>query len=424
MKFDLKKARQDLHKAKAAGLKLLETIQGSEEDATAEQLVELSAAEELVTQCAETVASAEREIELARTFEVDPNAQFSGGEDRILQDEMRGWESNGHFYRAVFLGARGNVTADPRLMYAAPTTVGVEGTGADGGFLVPPGIARGILSYSLEEDAFIALTDNDDVEGNGMTWPSDEDTPWGTSGIQAYWAGENVQGTQSKPDLKMFQQRLHKLFVLVPVTDELLADASAMGGYVTRKSGEKIRWKTNDAIINGTGAGQPKGVFTAPATVSQAKESGQAADTIVPLNVTKMFARNLNPGRAVWLINSDAWNQLPALVIGDQPVFLTPSGLTTALGGILLGRPVMMTETCQTLGDKGDIQFIDFGSYKTITKAGGIEQAQSMHLWFDYDVMAFRAIFRVDGAPWASAAVTPPNSAVTKSGFVQLDARA
>ncbi len=50
--------------------------------------------------------------------------------------------------------------------------------------------------------------------------------------------------------------------------------------------------------------------------------------------------------------------------------------------------------------------------------------ATSMHLWFDYDVQAFRATFRIDGHPWHAAAVTPPNSSVTRSSCVNLAARA
>ena len=46
-----------------------------------------------------------------------------------------------------------------------------------------------------------------------------------------------------------------------------------------------------------------------------------------------------------------------------------------------------------------------------------------MHLWFDQDLMAFRLIFRMDGQPAMAAAITPPNSSVTRSHFVALQAR-
>lgn len=422
--IDIKVARQTLHDLKEEGRTMLDTIKAEDRSPTDAEEEALSALEAKIDDAAAVVSKREAEMDRERAFAVDPNARITGGNDRVESDPQGGWGSFGEFCMGVHKGSAPNGPRDPRLFFAAPTSPQNEGSGADGGYLVPPGFASTILSHSIEEDAFLPMTDNDDVEGNGMTWPRDEDTPWATDGVLAYWTAEAAQLTESKATLGTFTQRLHKLTVLVGVTDELLADASAMTGFVSRKAGEKIRWKTNNAIINGTGAGQPMGVLTAPATVTQAKEGSQTADTIEAANVVKMFARNTNPGRAVWLVNSDAWHQLPLMTLGDQPIFLPNNSITGTPGGILLGRPVIMSETCQTLGDLGDIQFIDFGSYKTITKAGGISTATSMHLWFDYDVMAFRAIFRLDGAPWASAAITPPNSSVTKSGFVQLAARA
>ncbi len=79
---------------------------------------------------------------------------------------------------------------------------------------------------------------------------------------------------------ELTDQVLRKLKVLVAATDELLADAPAMSSYITRKCGEAVDWKVNDAIINGTGAGMPLGVMVAASTVSQAKETSQTATTI------------------------------------------------------------------------------------------------------------------------------------------------
>jgi len=91
---------------------------------------------------------------------------------------------------------------------------------------------------------------------------------------------------------------------------------------------------------------------------------------------------------------------------------------------LLLGRPVIKTDTLQTLGDKFDIILANMAGYTTITKAGGAELATSMHLYFDQQLMAFRLTFRMDGQPLLSGAVTPPNSSVTRAHFVTLDARA
>lgn len=368
----------------------------------------------------------EQELIAAETALVIPaDTAITGGAPRIEQDPKRGFKSFGEFAKAV-AGVAVNHEMDERLRIgaAAPSTYGNEGTGADGGFLVPPEYGREIWGMSLEEDALLPLTDNLPISGNSMVFPSDETTPWGTDGMRAYWEGEAEAATATKPKLNPNTMRMNKLMALVPVSDELLQDAPAVSAYIMRKVGESIRYKTNDAIVNGNGVGKPLGIAAAAALVSQAKETSQTADTINASNIVKMFSRLINPGRGVWLINPDAYPQLPLMTIGDQPMYVAPNGLQSAPGGTLLGRPVILSDTCQTLGNLGDIYFANLGMYRTLTKAGGIETATSMHLYFDAAATAFRAVFRVAGQPALKSAVTPPNSAVTRSGYVALAERA
>ena len=57
--------------------------------------------------------------------------------------------------------------------------------------------------------------------------------------------------------------------------------------------------------------------------------------------------------------------------LGDKPIYLPANGAADAPFGTLLGRPIIFTETAQTVGDQGDIAFVDWKSYNSITKAGG-----------------------------------------------------
>jgi HK97 family phage major capsid protein len=364
-------------------------------------------------------------IEAEQSLQIPAAAAITGGAPRIEQDPKRGFSSFGEFASALISQAV-NHTMDDRLRIgaAAPSTYGNEASGTDGGFAVPPTYGNEIWQMSLEEDAFLPLTDNMPIGGNSMVFPSDETTPWGTDGVRAYWEGEAEAANATKPKLNPNSMRLKKLMALVPMSDELLQDAPALSSYLMRKVGESIRYKTNDAIINGNGVGRPMGMSVAASLVTQAKEGSQVADTIVAANITKMFSRLINPGRGYWLINPDAYPQLPLLTIGDQPMYVGPNGLQNASGGTLLGRPVILTDTCQTLGNLGDIAFANFGMYRTLTKTSGLETATSMHLYFDAAATAFRAVFRIDGQPVLKSAITPPNSAVTRSNFVNLAERA
>ena len=348
------------------------------------------------------------------------------------QDQGRwGWQSLGHFASAVRSASMpGNASQmDPRLVRGAPTTFGTEGVGEDGGFAVPPEFRTAISQKVFAEDSLIGRTDQLQSGSNTFTFPKDETTPWQSSGgIQAFWEGEGNQFTQSKPNLNQDSVRLNKLTALVPVTSELLEDAPAMDSYLRRKAPEKLDYKVSDAIIRGTGSGMPRGVLNSSALITVSKESGQAADTIVFANVNKMYSRMYARWRmnGVWVINQDIEPQLNSLNHpGDSsPVFMPAGGISQAPFGTIFGRPILPHEAADTLGNAGDIMFIDFNQYLTVSKVGGIRAETSMHLWFDYDMMAFRFILRLAGQPWWDTVIARANGTNTLSWAVTLAERA
>jgi HK97 family phage major capsid protein len=80
----------------------------------------------------------------------------------------------------------------------------------------------------------------------------------------------------------------------------------------------------------------------------------------------------------------------------------------------------MLTETAESLGTAGDLRLVNWQDYVTIEKSGGIQNAMSMHLFFDADQMAFRATFRADGQPWLDAAVSKNKGSNKLSSIVEL----
>ncbi len=344
-------------------------------------------------------------------------------EEASKVNPTEGFRSFGEFVYQVKQACTGPA-ADPRLVRAA-TTFGSEGVGPSGDYAVPSAFAQEIASLAYSEGSLLPLCSELPISSSTVDIPRDETTPWGSTGIVAAWEGEGGQSAQSKPDLDSTSCRLRKLKTLVPITDELLEDSPAMEGYLKRVMSAAICWKINDAIINGTGAGVPLGILKAPSLIVQAKEGAQTADTINAANVTNMLSRAIltGGGNIVWLINPDAYGQVMSLVLNESPIW-TPGTSVDAPNGLLLGRPIVLTDACQTLGDQGDIILANMSGYQAVTRAGGAVLASSMHLWFDQDITAFRLTFRMDGQPLLSAAVTPPHSTVTRSHFVTLAVRA
>lgn len=355
------------------------------------------------------------------------NIPMGEGASLSDQDPKFGFESAGEYFAAVYQAGTPGGTVDPRLgvISAAITTSNNESSGPDGGYAIPPEFSANIRALDLEDVNFLAMTDNTPVSGNSMAFPATEVTPWGTTGSQAFWRAELATMEQSKLVLDLNEFRLNELTVIIPMSGELLDDQSALTARISREASAAINYKSNDAIVNGSGAGQPEGYMNSGALVTVAKEGSQVADTIVAENVANMWSRQLNPVSSTWFINPDAWPQFLTMVLGNQPIWTPPvSGFANAPGGFLFGRPIVSTDTHQTLGDAQDISFVNLRAYATITKRSGIQADRSMHLWFDQNAEAFRFIFRLDGHAWMKAPVLPPNSTATRSPFVTLAERA
>lgn len=351
--------------------------------------------------------------------------------DNREDDDTRGFRSAGEFFRAVGQAGLGR-GVDPRLSIgaAAPTTFGNESAGADGGFAIPPQFSRELWRLSLGEESLLPLTENTEIQGNSMIFPKDESTPWGGSGVQMYWQAEAAAAQQTKPLIGTQAMVLHKLMGLVPITNELIEDGFAIGSYLAPLLADRITWKTNEAILFGSGVGQPLGCLTnagqagSPAIV-QAKESGQATQTLDPKNITKMVQRLLvgELKRAIWIGTPDILSPLESLTVGQFPIYLPNTNLSESPYGMLKGRPLVLSEHAGAFSSQSDLSLVSLKGYRTITKAQGVQTDTSMHLFFDADAAAFRIRFRLNGMPILSAPVVPPKSGNTRSHFITLQAR-
>jgi len=337
------------------------------------------------------------------------------------------------FIRAGFQSA-GQQRFDDRMHRHFAAVQGMsEGIAADGGYTVMPEFAGGIIDRVYSNPLWLR-TDNYSVTGNNMTFLANAETSRATGsrhgGLRSYYLAEGATATKSKPTLREVTVKLIKVGVLVYLTNELLDDGgSALPTYVSRKAGEEFNFVQGDGLFNGTGAGQPLGVLNAPSLVSIAKETGQAASTLVLENFNKMYARFFMPnyGRAYWYANQDILPQLETVALnvgtGGQAMFVGPNGLASAPGGTVKGRPLEFTEFNATLGTQGDVILADLGQMLSISK-GGVMQAVSMHVEFLTDQLALRFIIRYNATPWETAALTPFKGSSTQSSFVTLDARA
>lgn len=338
-----------------------------------------------------------------------PESRYEQVDKRLFYLEERGGDPNGEIRQS---GAS-------------------EAVASKGGFLVQKDFNTAIMErvYSIGEIASRVTRQSIGPEANGLKFNIIDESSraagsrWG--GVRAYWVAEAGALTSSEPTFAQVELTLKKVAALFYSTEELLMDQTALAGLVERVVPQEISFKVEEAILEGSGSGQPLGISNSAAVVSQAKESGQTATTINATNVEKMWSRLWGPSRAnaVWLINQDAEPQLTALADSNgNAIYLPPGGLSDTPFSRLYNRPVLMSEYCSTLGTVGDIQLLDLSQYFMIDK-GGVRADSSMSVRFLYDERAFRWMYRVDGQPSWNSALTPLNGSNTLSPFVNLATR-
>jgi HK97 family phage major capsid protein len=318
--------------------------------------------------------------------------------------------------------------ADIRIQAALGSS---EGVASDGGILVDPQFAPGIMQRTYEESVLAdrcmsmpmarasmkvkAVDEKSRVDGSRF------------GGIQSFWEGEAEQYQASKAKFRTMDVVAHKLTCLIYQTEEELEDIPFLEAYNNETVPLELGFKLDQAIAVGTGAGMPLGFSGSPATIVVAKDAGQATGTVSTTNIlnmlTRMYARSLKT--AAFFVNPALiWTQLATLTIGTgtavKLIYQGPS--PEAPYGSIFGVPVIPIEQAAAVGSQGDIILADLKTYM-LAKRQGIRADSSIHVAFLTGEIAFRWMTRVDGQPTWNSPLTPANGSITTSPYVVLAAR-
>lgn len=413
---------------------------GEGRDLTAEEVKEVNGYMDDIESRLAVIEAEKRAAALeARLSEPEPRAVPDVGdtaEPAVADQDKPVYRSIGEQLRDVASFAKGE--ADERAinrLNAVYRASGLNtGISSEGGALVQTDFTTQLLKLATEQAVLAPKCSKVGIGPNSdsLEAPYLDETSrvtgsrWG--GVRVYRRAEAATVAASKPALGKWELRLEDLMAFCYATGRSLQDASALTGIIKAAFPSEMAFTLDDEIFRGTGVGQCQGIIGADCAVSVAKETGQAADTIVAENIIKMFARM--PARlmggAEWYINQACLPQLMTMSIavgtGGQLVYMPPNGLVGGPYGTLLGRPVNMIEQASALGDLGDIVFANFREYMLIDK-DGIQAAQSMHVKFLYDEECFRFIYRVNGQPKWKSSLTPYKGTNALSPFVTLAAR-
>ena len=360
-------------------------------------------------------------------------------EDKIMADKCGGFKSFGHFLSELRDVADKHDPRTPETLAKYTNALKAAGTmeegiPSQGGYLVPVQYGEMIFQAALEEAIVAPRAAYQPMMSNRIEINADVDKNHAANyygGVQIYRSGESGQITASNPTYERIALTLHKVTGLCHVTSELLDDSAiAVAADVKRKFAAAIAFVMDDDFLNGSGANQPLGALNSanPSLITVTAVSGQGASTVIAENIRDMWSRMYARGksRAIWLANHDVFPQLFGMVLtvgtAGVPVWMPAGGVSAAPFETLMGKPLLYTEKCQTLGTAGDIALVDLGAYVVAGKGNQTTPtiATSIHLRFDYDEQSFRFTMRYDGQPLWTNPLTPKYSTTTLSPFVVL----
>lgn len=391
--------------------------------------------QDMVAAVRDAVKAALADAKTKDTTKDTKSQQIIVGDDRLSRDPKGGFEHFGHFAQSIYLAGKPGsaISKDAQKLETwnkVAKTYIEESDPAQGGYLIPAEFKEMILDKAHTEDALETRCWNIPIQRAQLEIPAINETSradgsrWG--GVLGYWLDEGAQKQLSKPHYRKIQLKLKKLALLSVATDEMLEDSPfTIGTMLTTVMGKEIKFLLNEAIYNGTGVAQPLGFMASPSLITIPR---QVALRVTGIDLLNMWARLYAPsrGNAIWLCGQDTEPQIQmANFPGDTPlsefpVMMPAGGFSQAPYSTIFGRPLIPCEHSALLGTTGDIALVDLSQYILATKASGVKFDTSIHLYFDYDMTAFRAVYRVDGQPWWLSDLTPYNGGPTQSPFVVL----
>ena len=182
----------------------------------------------------------------------------------------------------------------------------VEGTPSDGGFLIPVNYSSKIHNVSLENElvmprAFVQPMVTNEQKLPGMEIGDHSSNLYG--GFTASYTAETGTISEASPKTRQMTLNAKKLTGLLRFSNELAQDIPGGEGQIIDICGKGLAWYRDKFFLKGSGAGQPQGILNASCLLTQAKETGQAADTIIYENLTgmmsKMFAGSFK--NSIWI---------------------------------------------------------------------------------------------------------------------------
>lgn len=317
-----------------------------------------------------------------------------------------------------------------------------EGSGATGGFLVPPQYNMKILQHVAERAFLKAMCTTVPMQGREYHFPylNQQSTTASSAsnfpssnwfgGVYNSWTPEAQTYQQTNPGWKMGELVARDLVSITVSSNQLLQDSAVpLESMITTLLADSLAWQLDYAFLRGNGVNQPLGILNAPGTIA----SSRAASHALLTSLSDMVSRAMNIGSEwdnyIWVIHQTVLPYLIRLTNSatNSPflVWLNPapgSGdgpMSSKWPGTIFGRPFYITEKLPEDATQGDVCLLDCSKYLCGDRMS-ISIEASQFPYFTSNQMVWRTIWRGDGQPWFDAATTLASGTTTVSPHVIL----
>ena len=342
---------------------------------TAEDDATYTRMEQDIADLGKEISRLERQEALDAELSKPVNKPLTSKPAAMTQSEIKAGRASDEYRKGMLTALRTNFKQISNVLQ--------EGVDADGGYLVPEEYDSRLIDVLTEENIMRKL-------GHKITTSGEHKINIAATKPAAAWIEEG--GSLSFGDATFDQILLdaHKLHVAIKVTEELLYDnAFGLESYIIDQFGKALANAEEDAFLNGSGVGQPLGLFAETG-------GGTAATSVTTLatdNVLDLVYALNRPYRknAKFIMNDQTIAAIRKLKDNNGAYMWQPS-LVAGEPDKLLGYEVYTSPFCPQ--DK--IAFGDY-SYYNIGDRGTRSFKQLNELFAGNGMIGYVAKERVDG---------------------------
>ena len=369
---ELREKRNNAWNAAKAFLDSHRTEKGTltaEDDATYTRM------EQDIADLGKEIARLERQEALDAELSKPVNMPLTSKPSTAAQPDMKTGRASDAYKAGMLTALRSNFKQISNVLQ--------EGVDADGGYLVPDEYDHRLIDVLTEENIMRKL-------GHKITTSGEHKINIATTKPAAVWLEEG--GALSFGDATFDQILLdaHKLHVAIKVTEELLYDnAFNLESYIIDMFGKALANAEEDAFLNGSGVGQPLGLFaeTGGGTTAITTASLTADDVIKLVYALKRPYRK----NAKFIMNDQTIASIRQLKDNNGAYMWQPS-LVAGEPDKLLGYDVYTSPFCPA----EKVAFGDY-SYYNIGDRGTRSFKQLTELFAGNGMIGYVAKERVDG---------------------------